>query len=54
MSERLIDKLNRLGAEAGIPLMTPEILYFALLVRKDVVSQWQVQPTQIPSESETA
>lgn len=53
MNERLIDKLKRLGEEAGIPSMTPEILYFALLVRKDVVSQWPTQPTQATNESET-
>lgn len=40
MSERLIPKLDRLGAEAGIKQMTPEIYKFAMLVRADVVAQW--------------
>jgi len=35
MAERLIEKLDRLGAEAGIKQMTPEIYRFALDVRKD-------------------
>jgi hypothetical protein len=37
MTERLIDKLDRLGAEAGIAEMTPEIRRFALLVRSDML-----------------
>ena len=40
MAERLIEKLDRLGAEAGIKQMTPEIYRFALDVRKDLVSEW--------------
>ncbi len=40
MGERLIPKLDRLGAEAGIKQMTPEIYNFALRVRADVVAQW--------------
>ncbi len=40
MSERLIEKIDRLGAEAGIETMTPEIRRFALLVRQDTVAQW--------------
>ena len=39
MGERLIEKLDRLGAEAGIQGMTPEIRRFALLVRADMVAQ---------------
>jgi len=44
MTERLIAKLDRLGAEAGIDTMTPEIRQFALLVRKDLVAQWPQRP----------
>jgi hypothetical protein len=40
MTERLIEKLDRLGVEAGIKEMTPEIRRFALLVRQDVVAGW--------------
>jgi hypothetical protein len=40
MTERLIDKLDRLGAEAEIKEMTPEIRMFAMLVRQDVVAGW--------------
>lgn len=40
MGERLIPKLDRLGAEAGIKQMTPEMYKFAMLVRADVVAQW--------------
>lgn len=40
MTERLIEKLDRLGAEAGIKQMTPEVYRFALDVRKDLVSEW--------------
>ena len=40
MSERFLEKLDRLGAEAGIETMTPAIRRFALLVRNDVVSGW--------------
>ena len=44
MSERLIPKLDRLGAEAGIKQMTPEMYKFAMLVRADVVAQWPERP----------
>ena len=44
MAERLIPKLDRLGAEAGIKQMTPEIYNFAMLVRADVVAQWPERP----------
>ena len=44
MDERLIPKLDRLGAEAGIKQMTPEIYNFAMLVRADVVAQWPERP----------
>ena len=44
MTERLIPKLDRLGAEAGIKQMTPEIYNFAMLVRADVVAQWPERP----------
>ena len=44
MGERLIPKLDRLGAEAGIKQMTPEIYKFAMLVRADVVAQWPERP----------
>ena len=44
MGERLIPKLDRLGADAGIKQMTPEIYNFAMLVRADVVAQWPERP----------
>lgn len=44
MAERLIEKLDRLGAEAGIKQMTPEVYRFALDVRKDLVSEWPKHP----------
>ena len=44
MGERLIPKLDRLGAEAGIKQMTPEIYNFAMLVRANVVAQWPERP----------
>jgi hypothetical protein len=44
MTERLLAKIDRLGAEAGIETMTPEIRKFALLVRQDLVSQWPQRP----------
>jgi hypothetical protein len=37
MTERFIDKLGRLGAEAGIKEMTPEIRRFAMLVRSEML-----------------
>jgi uncharacterized protein YeaC (DUF1315 family) len=44
MGERLIPKLDRIGAEAGIKQMTPEIYNFAMRVRADVVAQWPERP----------
>lgn len=44
MTERLIEKLDRLGAEAGIQQMTPEVYRFALDVRKDLVAEWPKRP----------
>jgi len=44
MTERLMEKLARLGAEAGIEQMTPEINRFFMLVRADVVAQWPERP----------
>ena len=44
MDERLMEKLARLGAEAGIKQMTPEIHRFFMLVRADVVAQWPERP----------
>jgi hypothetical protein len=43
MTERLIEKIDRLANEAGIKEVTPEIRRFAMLVRKDVVAQWSKQ-----------
>jgi len=40
MTERLIAKLDRLGAEAGIKEMTPEIYQFAQLLNDDKMKQW--------------
>ena len=40
MTERLIAKLDRLGAEAGIKEMTPEISRFAQLLHDDRLKQW--------------
>lgn len=37
MTERILDKIDRLGAEAGIQVMTPEIRRFALLIRADML-----------------
>ena len=44
MDERLMAKLDRLGAEAGLKQMTPEIYRFSMLVRADVVAQWPERP----------
>jgi hypothetical protein len=44
MAERLLEKLDRIGAEAGIKQMTPEVYRFALDVRKDLVSEWPKRP----------
>jgi hypothetical protein len=44
MTERLIPKLDRLGAKAGIKQMTPEMHNFAMLVRADVVAHWPERP----------
>jgi len=38
--ERLIAKLDKLGAEAGIKEMTPEIYRFAQLLNDDRLKQW--------------
>lgn len=54
MSERLVEKLDRLGAEAGIETMTPEIRRFALLVRADVVAEWPSKPWVGLSDGEIA
>ena len=40
MTERLIEKLDRFGAEAGVKEMTPEIRRFAMLVRNDMLQVW--------------
>ena len=46
MTERLIEKIDRLANEAGIKEVTPEIRRFAMLVRQDVVAQWpKKEPT---------
>ena len=41
MGERLIPKLDRIGAEAGIKQMTPEIYRFAWLLNEDKLKQWE-------------
>jgi len=43
MTERLIEKIDRLANEADIKEVTPEIRRFAMLVRQDVVAQWPKQ-----------
>jgi hypothetical protein len=40
MTERLIAKLDRLGAEAGIKEMTSEIYRFAQLLNDEKMRQW--------------
>ena len=40
MTERLIPKLDRLGAEAGIKEMTTELYQFAQLLNDDKLKQW--------------
>ena len=40
MTERLLAKLDRLGAEAGIKEMTPEVYRFAQLLNDDKLKQW--------------
>jgi hypothetical protein len=40
VTERLIEKLDRFGAEAGVKEMTPEIRRFAMLVRNDMLQVW--------------
>ena len=40
MTERLLAKLDRLGAEAGIKNLTPEIYRFAQLLNDDKLKQW--------------
>jgi hypothetical protein len=52
MTERLIEKLDRLGAEAGIKQMTPEVYRFALDVRKDLVAEWPKRPWVDLSDSQ--
>ena len=41
MSENILDKIDRLGKEAGIQVMTTEIRRFALLVRADMLKEWK-------------
>jgi hypothetical protein len=43
MTERLIEKLDRLGAEAGIKKMTPEIRQFSWLVSQDMLKHWDAR-----------
>ena len=50
MSERLLDKPDRLGAEAEIPARTPEIRRFALLVRSDMLKQWEQEVRRLHME----
>lgn len=40
MTERLLEKLDRLAAEAGIKNVTPEIYRFAQLLNDDKLKQW--------------
>lgn len=40
MTERLIEKIDRLATEAGVTAVTPELRRFALLVRADTVAEW--------------
>jgi len=40
MTERLIAKLDRLGAEAGIKEMTSEVYRFAQLLNDEKMKQW--------------
>jgi hypothetical protein len=40
MTERLMAKLDRLGAEAGIKEMTPEIYRFSQLLNDDKLQRW--------------
>ena len=54
MTERLIEKLDRLGVEAEIKEMTPEIRRFALLVRQDVVAGWPKREWVGLTDEETA
>ena len=48
MTERLIEKLDRLGSEAGVEKMTPEIRRFAMLVRADTAAAWPFPPHPMP------
>lgn len=41
MAERLMAKLERLGAEAGIKQMTPEIYRFSQLLNDDRLKEWE-------------
>ena len=52
MTERLIETLDRLGIEAGIETMTPEIRRFALLVRQDTTKQWPAREPEQPVRRE--
>ena len=47
MTERLIAKLDRLGAEAGIKEMTPEIYRFSQLLNDDKLKQWEAYTEQL-------
>ena len=44
MTERIFEKLDRLGAEAGITEMTPALRWFALLVRNDMLAHYWPAP----------
>ena len=50
MTERIFERLDRLGAEAGITEMTPALRRFALLVRKDMLSQWVMPVSAQPAQ----
>ena len=54
MTERLIEKLDRLGSEAGVEKMTPEIRRFAMLVRADTAAAWPFPPFPTPIPVQTA
>ena len=54
MTERLIEKLDRLGSEAGVEKMTPEIRRFAMLVRADTAATWPFPPFPTPIPVQTA
>ena len=50
MTERLIAKLDRLGAEAGIKEMTPEIYRFSQLLNDDKLQRWDEWRSQHTEE----